>query len=55
MKIPGFRCAACGDEDVFAFTPGDDPVICEMITVRRGIPVRAWCAECAPWRREDVA
>lgn len=51
--IRGITCA-CGSTDLLSVEPGDDGT--EIAhgapwVVRDPVPLRAWCARCAPWLR----
>lgn len=48
MILPTFRCCVCGSADVLAVAPGDAAVECDLFTVRREVPMQAWCEEHHP-------
>jgi len=50
--VAGLHCVGCGSDEVIAVEPGTESERVAGIVVRRGRPVRAWCAKC--WRRRFV-
>jgi hypothetical protein len=51
--VADLRCAGCGSEEVVAVEPGAESDRVAGIVVRRGRPVRAWCAKC--WQRRWIS
>ena len=46
MKIAGFRCSECRDEEILAIWPGVEGEQGELFTLTPGRPVHCWCNAC---------
>jgi hypothetical protein len=51
--MAGLHCAGCGSDEVIAIEPGTESERVAGIVVRRGRPMRAWCAKC--WQRRWIS
>lgn len=51
QPIPlGSLSCACGCKEIMGIAPGDEPPkVVDLFLLRRGKPIRAWCAAC--WGR----
>ena len=56
MQVPGLSCGVCGDDELFAIAPGASAVVGFLdIVLVRGVAPGAWCEDCWPYARHDVA